>query len=92
MKDQEISIRISKSEFDLISKIKDIDKNIFNSKQINVNEYKLSFADIEKAIEFDELIKDKLIYQGFDHNYNINEFGKMCENVIDKMHEILRRD
>jgi hypothetical protein len=81
--------RITKSEFDLICEIIDVENPLFVSKQINKSETILSFENIEKAIEFDELIKDKLIYQGFDINYKPNDFGLMCENVIDKMYVIL---
>lgn len=84
-----MEIRITKSEFDLISEIIDAENPLFFSKEINKSEIILSFENIEKAFEFDELIKDKLIYQGFDINYKPNNFGLMCENVIDKMHVIL---
>jgi|TARA_B110001469_G_scaffold88648_1_gene84115 hypothetical protein len=84
-----MKIRITKSEFDLICEIIDIKNPLFVSKEINKSEVILSFENIEKAIEFDELIKDKLIYQGFDINYKPNNFGQMCENVIDKMYVIL---
>lgn len=83
-------IKITRSEFDLISEILDKSKNLFNPKQINKSEYILSFIDIEQAMEFDELIKEKLVYQGFDREYNPNKFGIMCENVIDKMYKILK--
>jgi len=84
-----MKIRISKSEFDLICRIIDAKNQLFSSNQINKSETILSFESIEKAIEFDQLIKDKLIYQGFDKNYKPNNFGLMCENVIDKMYAIL---
>lgn len=92
MKDIErhIKIRITKSEFDLISGILDENKSLFTPNQINNSEYILSFVDFEQAMEFDELIKDKLVCQGFDREYNPNKFGLMCENVIDKMYEILK--
>ena len=92
MKDIErhIKIRITKSEFDLISGILDENKSLFIPNRINDSEYILSFVDFEQAMEFDELIKDKLVYQGFDREYNPNKFGLMCENVIDKMYEILK--
>ena len=92
MKDIErhIKIRITKSEFELISGILDDNKSLFTPNQINDSEYVLSFLDYDQALEFDELIKDKLVYQGFDREYNPNKFGIMCENVIDKMYEILK--
>ena len=85
-----IKIRITKSEFDLISGILDADKILFTPSEINDSEYILSFKDFDQAMDFDELIKDKLVYQGFDREYNPNKFGLMCENVIDKMYEILK--
>ena len=85
-----MKIRITKSEFDLICEIIDDKKPLFVSKLINKSELILTFENIEKAIEFDELIKEKLVYQGFDINYKPNKFGQMCENVIDKMHSILK--
>lgn len=84
-----MKIRITKSEFDLICEIIDVKNPLFVSDEINKSEIILLFENIEKAIEFDELIKDKLVYQGFDINYEPNNFGLMCENVIDKMYEIL---
>ena len=84
-----MKIRVTKSEFDLIREIIDAKNPLFTSNQINKSENIISFENIEKAIEFDELIKDKLIYQGFDINYKPNNFGLMCENVIDKMYVIL---
>ena len=61
MKDIErhIKIRITKSEFELISGILDENKSLFTPKQINDSEYILSFVGYDQAIEFDELIKDK---------------------------------
>lgn len=80
-----MKIRVTKLEFDLIFKIIDAKNPLFVSNKISKSEIVLSFENIEKAIEFDELIKDKLVYQGFDINYEPNNFGIMCENVIDKM-------
>ena len=92
MKDieRQIEIRITKFEFDLIREILDENKSLFTPNKVNYSEYVLSFIDNEQAMEFDELIKDKLVCQGFDRDYNLNKFGLMCENVIDKMYEILK--
>ncbi|WP_233862646.1 hypothetical protein [Tenacibaculum piscium] len=84
-----MKIRITKSEFDLISEIIDVKNPLFISKEINKSEIILEFENIEKAIEFDELVKEKLIYKGFDINYKPNNFGLMCENIIDKMYKVL---
>ncbi|MFK5879127.1 MAG: hypothetical protein QM478_06475 [Flavobacteriaceae bacterium] len=52
----------------------------------------LIFDTIDKVIEFDELIKTKLIDIGFDSNYNPNQFGNMCENMIDKLYLIINEN
>ena len=80
------SVRIDKSELDLISEVVDKYDNLFLIKQINDLKYILIFDTNDKVIEFDELIKNKLIYKGFDSNYSPNQFGNMCENMIDKLH------
>jgi len=85
-----MQIRITKSDFVLISEILDDNHSYFISEKINNSEMLLSFNSAENAFEFDELIKDKLVYQGFDIDYNPNQFGQMCENIIDKMHEIIK--
>ena len=83
------SVRIDKSELDLISEVVDKYDNLFLIKQINDLKYILIFDTNDKVIEFDELIKNKLIYKGFDSNYSPNQFGNMCENMIDKLHFII---
>ena len=84
-----MKIRITKSEFDLIEDLLGNKQFYFIAKSINSSEMILVFHDTDKSLKFDELIKDKLVYQGFDIDYNLNPFGQMCENVIDKMYEIL---
>jgi hypothetical protein len=91
MKDttKHITIRISKPELDVINEITDNSDSLFELKQINENEYIITFDNIDNASELDELIKDKLIYQGFDLDYNPNSFGLICENLIDKFYKAL---
>ena len=84
-----MKIRITKSEYDLISEITDEKRPLFVANPISKYELILSFENMEKAFDFDQLIKDKLVYQGFHMNYEPNKFGKMCESIIDKMVEIL---
>ena len=86
------SVRIDKSELDLISEVVDKYDNLFLIKQINDLKYILIFDTNDKVIEFDELIKNKLIYKGFDSNYSPNQFGNMCENMIDKLHFIINEN
>jgi hypothetical protein len=58
---------------------------------VSETEYKLTFENLEKALEFDEFIKDRYVYLGFDKDYNPNRFGRMCEYIIDKMYESLEK-
>ena len=85
-----ITIRITKSEFDLINEIIDYDSDLFIPKQINDSEYILNFEHMDTILQLDELIKDKLIYQVFDKDYITNRFGQICENFIDKFYEIIK--
>jgi len=91
MKDtaKHITIRISIPELEVIKEIMDNSDSLFELKQINENEYIITFDNIDNASELDELIKDKLIYQGFDRDYNPNRFGLICENLIDKFYKAL---
>ncbi len=84
-----MKIRITKSEFEFIEDLLDNKHFYFIAKSINSLEMNLVFHNTDKALDFDELIKDKLVYQGFDINYNTNPFGQMCEIIIDKLHEVL---
>lgn len=78
------NLRINKSEFDVINDIIESKTDYFDLEIINDNTYLLSFENIDKAIELDELIKEKLIYKGFDIDYNPSDFGRICEDLIDK--------
>ncbi|GAP43362.1 hypothetical protein TBC1_111515 [Lentimicrobium saccharophilum] len=91
MKDtvKHITIRISKPELEVINEITANSDSLFELNQINENEYIITFDNIDNASELDELIKDKLIYQGFDRDYNPNRFGLICENLIDKFYNAL---
>lgn len=90
--EKSLKIKVTKLELDLIKGVFAQIKNYFNVQQINNSTYYLIFVNLKKAEEFDELIKDKLVYQGFDKDYNPSKFGLMCENVIDKMHTILEQN
>lgn len=83
------TLRISKSELDVINDIVDSETDFFEIDRINEKTYIIIFEHIDKAIELDELIKDKLVYKGFDVNYNPNEFGRICEDLIDKFYKII---
>ena len=85
-----IELRINKSELDVIIEITVSKTDLYDFKQIKGKEYKLIFENIDNAIELDKLIKDKLIYKGFDIDYNPTQFGRICENLIDKFYEILK--
>lgn len=36
-------------------------------------------------VRVEEVIGDKLVLSGFDENYEPNDVGIMCENIIDKI-------
>lgn len=57
---------------------------------MNDSEMVLSFKNTEKASEFDVIVKEELVYQGFDIDYNPNQFGLLCENAIDKLYTIFK--
>lgn len=83
-------LRITKTEFEIIKEANSEGTDLFNTEKINETEYILTFSDIEKVIELDELIKDQLVQKGFDLNYNHNLFGKNCEDLIVKFYELLK--
>lgn len=84
------NLRINKSEFGVINDIIESKTDYFDLEIINDYTYLLSFENIDKAIELDELIKEKLIYKGFDIDYNPSDFGRICEDLIDKFYQILK--
>ena len=83
-------ICVTKSEFETLVKIIESKSDLYKSEQVNGSEYILTFDTIEKVDELDELVKEQLVFQGFDRNYNPNWFGTNCENLIDKLYEILK--
>lgn len=84
------TITVNEVEFNLIDEITNSQTDLFNYQKINENKYIIIFFDIDKALEFDELIKDKLVFQGFDINYEPNKFGLVCEALIDKLYELIK--
>lgn len=85
-----LKIRATKFEFRVIEEVSASNPGLYEFEQINEHEYIIKFTNIENAEELDELIKDQLVYKGFDMYYNPNSFGLACENLIDKMYEILK--
>ena len=79
-----IKLRINKLELDVINEIIKSKSDYFDLEIINEKVYLLTFENIDKAVELDGLIKDKLIYKGFDIDYNPTNFGRICEALIDK--------
>lgn len=73
----------------MIEEVSTSNQGLYEFEKINEHEYIIKFTNIENAEELDELIKDQLVYKGFDINYKPNSFGLACENLIDKMCEIL---
>ncbi|RKD87787.1 hypothetical protein [Mangrovibacterium diazotrophicum] len=88
--ESQYKICVTKSEFETLIKITESKSDFYKSEQINGTEYILTFDTIEKVDELDELVKEQLVFQGFDRNYNPNWFGTNCENLIDKFYEILK--
>lgn len=82
-------IRITISQFLMIEKLIK-EQNLFDCESINEYELLLSFSSVEKALLFDEIIKDILVEKGFDNDYNVNSLGKLCESIIDKLHQMLK--
>lgn len=85
-----MNLRINKSELDVINEIIESKTDYFDLEILNEKTYLLTFENLDKAIELDELIKDKLIYKGFDVDYNPTQFGQICENLIDKFYQIIK--
>lgn len=63
-------------------------KHLFNEEQLKLFE-KLGrpiedreYSD-DEILELDRLIADRLMYSGFDDDYNINEEGRICESILD---------
>lgn len=83
------AIRILIEDFEILDKNIELAKDLFLFETINNTECKLIFNNTDKGLEFDELIKDNLIYQGFDKDDNPTRLGQVCEDIIDKMHKIL---
>ena len=84
-----LKIRVTEFEFRVIEEVSTSNQGLYEFEKINENEYIIKFKNIENAEELDELIKDQLVYKGFEINYNPNSFGLACENLIDKMFDIL---
>ena len=83
-------IKITKFELKVITEITQSSVGLYKTEDINDSTFYIVFDDLEQAEKLDELIKDQLIYKGFDIHYNPNSFGLACENLIDKFYEILK--
>jgi len=83
-------IGISKFELEVITEITESADRLYEIEKLNETKFNIIFNDLEKAEKLDEIIKDQLVYKGFDINYNPNRFGLACENLIDKFYEILK--
>ena len=63
-------------------------KHLFNEEQLEM--FKKIGKPIEdreysddEILELEDLISDRLMYSGFDGDYNINEEGRICESILD---------
>ncbi len=88
--DENYKIKVTLSEYAVVKEVCSGRTDFFKSENINESEYVLTFRNIGKFEELDEMIKDKLIYKGFDFNYEPNFFGRNCENLVDKFYKILK--
>ena len=63
-------------------------KHLFNDEQLNMFKEigrpieDRSYSD-DEIIELDELIADRLMYSGFDEDYNPTKEGIICESILD---------
>jgi len=85
-----IRLNINKTELNVINEITESKTDYFYIENINEKAYKLTFESINKVIEIDKLIKEKLNNKGFDIDYNPPVFGRICEGLIDKFYQILK--
>lgn len=63
-------------------------KHLFNEEQLNMfKEVGRPIEDREysddEIIELDDLISDRLMFSGFDEDYNLTKEGLICESIID---------
>ena len=43
--------------------------------------------DDEDLLEIDELVSEYLMYEGMDEEGNVNEEGRICEQILEKLSE-----
>lgn len=87
---KEVKLRVSEAEFNAIIEILDNSDEYFRVEEINNCDYLILFKSLNDAIKVDEIIKDSLVYRGFDLHYKPNTFGTICENLIDKLHALIK--
>lgn len=63
-------------------------KHLFNKEQLNLfKEMGKPIEDREysddEIIELENLIADRLMYSGFDGDYEPNKEGRICESILD---------
>ncbi|MAY84101.1 MAG: hypothetical protein CMP59_08205 [Flavobacteriales bacterium] len=85
-----MQISLQKSDFDLLNRYLEDEHQFFQANWKNDHEVLLFFKDEECALVFDEFIKDQLLYRGFNADYEPNQYGRMCERIVDKMFAILK--
>lgn len=86
------SLRLNKGEIEVINEIIE-ESNLASFVQfqfINEREQKIIIESLEIAEKIDSIVKDKLVYKGFDKDYKPTDFGLSCENLIDKFYKILK--
>lgn len=63
---------------------------IFTSEEISLMKdmgLKINFSEptADDWVLIEEAVGDKLVISGFDENYEPNDIGIICENIIDKI-------
>ncbi|MEQ8925577.1 MAG: hypothetical protein RLO81_07160 [Fulvivirga sp.] len=86
-----MTIKVSKDELQLIEQIVDVKQQFYIADHSSEQFVKLSFQSLDRALELDDLVKVKLQTEGFDEKYKPNEVGRICESIIDKLHNILNQ-
>jgi len=63
-------------------------RHLFNENQLkmfeNINRPILDrdYSD-DEILELEDLIAERLMYSGFDDEYNPNDEGRLCESILD---------
>ena len=73
-----MKIKLSKKEFDYLLKHQKISDDMVAEKSSMVVEFEEDYL-----IDLHDWVNDKLQVNGFDENYELNDEGKILDNLID---------